>query len=113
MEYNAFVARVKEYEKEGFDRKDAIGKAVKYCRENDILFKFLETNASEVLNMLITEWNWDDALAVRFEDGREEGREEGRQEGREEIAKKALVKGIPVEMIHDITGLDLETIKSL
>jgi hypothetical protein len=33
----------------------------------------LEKNASEVLNMLLTEWNWDDALDVRFEEGREEG----------------------------------------
>ncbi len=26
--------------------------------------------------MLFTEWNWDDALAVRYEEGREEGYEE-------------------------------------
>ena len=26
--------------------------------------------------MLMTEWNWDDALAVRYEEGREEERKE-------------------------------------
>ena len=45
----------------------AIKKAVVYCREHDILKDFLEKNATEVINMLMTEWNWDDALAVRYE----------------------------------------------
>ena len=54
--------------------------------------------------MLITEWNWDDALAVRFE--------EGREEGREAIARNALAKGSSIEYIHDITGLDIATIES-
>jgi predicted transposase YdaD len=57
------------------------------------------------MNMLITEWNWDDALAVRFE--------EGMEKGREEIAQNALAKGLPLDVIHDITGLDIEIIKSL
>ncbi|MDR1507448.1 MAG: hypothetical protein LBI67_10150, partial [Treponema sp.] len=56
---------------------------------NNILKEFLEEHSSEVINMLLTEWNWDDALAVREEEGRQEGREEGREEGlemgREEI----------------------------
>ena len=67
--------------------------------------------------MLITEWNTDDALTVRFEEGLEEGFEKGREEGREEgmeiAAKNALVKGLPIEVIHDITGLDIEAIKRL
>ena len=47
--------------------------AIKYCQKNDILKEFLEYYGSEVLNMLITEWNTEDALAVRFEEGIEEG----------------------------------------
>jgi flagellar biosynthesis/type III secretory pathway protein FliH len=31
--------------------------------------------------MLYTEWNWDDALAVRAEESWQEGREEGLEEG--------------------------------
>ena len=30
-----------------------------------------------------------------------------------EIARKALAKGSPVDFVHDITGLDIETIKQL
>jgi predicted transposase YdaD len=39
--------------------------------------------------------------------------EKGLEEGREEIARNALVKGLPVEMIRDITGLDMETVKNI
>jgi hypothetical protein len=31
--------------------------------------------------MLMKEWNWDDALAVRYREGREEGWERGFDEG--------------------------------
>jgi predicted transposase/invertase (TIGR01784 family) len=42
-----------------------------------------------------------------------EGREEGREEGKLETAKNALSKGLPLETIRDITGLDTETIRNL
>ena len=59
--------------------------------------------------MFLTEWNWDDALAV----SREEGREEGWGERDIVIAQNALAKGLPLELIHDLTGLDVETIERL
>ena len=59
--------------------------------------------------MLTTEWNWDDALAVRYE----EGLEKGIEEGREEVARKALAEGATIEFVQKITGLDVETIKRL
>jgi len=36
-----------------------------------------------------------------------------KREGKLEIAQNALAKGYPIETIHDITGLDIETIKGL
>jgi hypothetical protein len=39
-------------------------------------------------------------------------KEEGREEGREEIAKNALAKGLSPDTIGEITGLDVETIRS-
>jgi hypothetical protein len=108
-EYSAFVDKVREYQKECGDLKDAIKKAVEYCREHDILKEFLEKNATEVINMLMTEWNLDDALAVRFE----EGKEEGRETEREEIARKAIMKGASMEFVKEITDFDDETIRRL
>jgi predicted transposase YdaD len=71
--------------------------------------------------MLTAKFKLSEAKAVWFEEGMEQGRAEGRAEGlesglekgREETARNALVKGLPLETICDITGLDMETIKSL
>jgi len=53
----------------------------------------------------MTEWNWDDALAVRYE--------EGQYNNALEVARNALVKGLTPEFVQRITGLDLDTLKEL
>ena len=37
----------------------------------------------------------------------------GEARGKEDTARKALAEGVPVELVHKITGLDLETIKAM
>ena len=59
--------------------------------------------------MLMTEWNWDDALAVRYE----EGLEDGLEKGREDVARNALAEGASFDFVHKITGLDMETLKNI
>jgi len=103
--YSAFIAKVREYEKGGESKKGAIIKAARYCREHDILTNFLKNNASGVINMLMTEWRMEDALAVRFE--------EGKEEGREIVAENALKQGLPLDVIRAITGLDESVIKDI
>jgi hypothetical protein len=103
--YSVFVGKVREYEKESNDLKAAMKQAISYCLAHDILKDFFHQNSTEVMNMLMTEWNWDDALAVRFE--------EGREEGLIETARKALASGATAEFVHNITGLDMETIQNL
>ena len=49
---------------------------------------FLTDNSSEVENMLLTDWNWDEAMEV----AKEEAREEGKEEKAFNIAKKLLAK---------------------
>jgi len=113
-EYSIFVAKVNEYLQKFNDKEKAIEEAIKYCVKNDILREFLETHGSEVLNMLLEEWNIDDAKEVWQEEAREEGREEGLMKGREEssltIARNLLLKGSTLEFVQEITGLDPETI---
>jgi hypothetical protein len=107
--YSAFVGKVRWFEKEGAGKEAAMKKTVEYCRKHDFLREFLEKNSTEVINMLMTEWNWDDALAVRYEDGITAGMEKNRNE----VARNALAKGLPLEVIREITGLDMESIKNL
>ena len=111
--YSLFVGKVQECEREGLSRDEAVKKAIGYCLDHDILKVFFEENATEVMNMLLTEWNLEEAKQVWFEEGREEGLEKGLEEGLEKAARNALAKGSSIEYVHDITGLDKETIKNL
>jgi predicted transposase/invertase (TIGR01784 family) len=108
--YCAFIEKVREYGKEGYSLEEAIRKAVIYCCDHDILKEFLEKNALEVMTVFLTaEWNLEDAKQVWYE----EGMEKGREEGREETARNALAQGLSIEIVQKITGLDMETVKSL
>jgi predicted transposase/invertase (TIGR01784 family) len=116
-EYSRFIAKSYEYLKEIGDRKKAVEETVKYCLKHDIIREFLETHASEVSNMLITEWNMEEAREVWQEEAREEGLEQGLEKGREqektEIAKNLLDMQLPIEQVQKATGLPMEVIQKL
>ena len=116
-EYSAFVAKARAYEKELGSMKKGIKEAVKYCEKHDILKEFIRLHGTEVLGMLYAEWNMDDALAVRYEEGREEGLTEGIAEGHAneklQIARNLLAEDSTPDFVQKITGLDLETIEEL
>ncbi|MCL2793453.1 MAG: hypothetical protein FWD87_10245, partial [Spirochaetaceae bacterium] len=123
-EYSLFIAKIHYYWEELGDLEEAIKSAIKYCYSHDILREYLEIHGSEVLNMILTEWNTDDAIAFAREEGREEGLEKGREEGleiglekgREEkrtIARNLLAKGSTPEFVQEITGLSPNEIKKL
>ena len=63
------------------------------------------------------QWDYASAMNSARREGMEEGMEKGREEGMEkrstEVACNALAKGIPAELVCDITGLDMDTIASL
>jgi predicted transposase YdaD len=123
--YSIFIDKVREYEKELGNLEGALKKAVEYCVKGNILKDFLESHSKEVFNMLFTEWNQEEALEYRYNEGREEGLETGREEGleagreegleagREEAAKNFLAMGIEIEKVAQGTGLSLEIVKEL
>jgi hypothetical protein len=108
-EYSAFVAKARAFLKELGNREEAVKEAVKHCRKHGILKEFLKLHVAEVLGMLFTEWNLDDAIAV----AREEALEDGLEKGKLEIARNLLTEGSTPEFVQKITGLDLETIAGL
>jgi len=90
--YSELIAEVNK-NRETMDLGDAIVAAIKSCIERGILVYFLEKYASEVLNMLTTEWNWDDAKEVWQEEAREDGIVIGTAIGEERGEKKGVEKG--------------------
>jgi hypothetical protein len=105
--YTAFVMKMRELEGKELGRKGAMEGAVKWCIANGILKEFLERHGSEVVNMLMAEWNLEDALVVE----REEGREEGREEDREETVKNLLEFGMSAEQISRALKLPLDVVR--
>ena len=108
-DYSTLVGKVKEGIRLGLSRRDAIRRAVKFCLDHGIMGNYLVEHSEEVFNMLALEWNMDDALAARFE----EGREEGRDEGIEAVAINMLRSGMTEEKIQELTQLSFERIQEL
>jgi hypothetical protein len=92
-DYAAFVAIVGGYEAEGMPRTEAVEKAVHVCSKDGIMETYLEMRGSEVRNMIITEWDNDEAVRVAREEGIEIGLEKGLEKGRAEGEAKGLEKG--------------------
>jgi len=75
----------------------------------DLILRRLNVFGTKINSMLLTEWNTEDAKEVWYEEGREEGREEGIVL----TARNALAKGISLNVVRDITGLDIEAIERI
>ena len=78
-EYSQFVAATREHMIEEEDMQDALNKAVDDCIERGILKEFLLKNRSEVLGMLLEEFDKEKYERTLRSEGREEGIKEGIQ----------------------------------
>jgi predicted transposase/invertase (TIGR01784 family) len=103
--YSMFIDKIREYQKKIKTLEKAFKSAIKYCIENNILKDYLEAHASEVLNMLLDDWNQDEYVEVRCE--------EAREEEKLIIAKNLLSEGSTPEFVQRITGLSLEQIEEI
>ena len=81
-EYSWFIQRIRNYLSDGWGRDNAITQAVQDCLDNGIMTEFMQEHGSEAVNMLYTQWNWDDAMEVEREEAYEEGKIAGMAEGK-------------------------------
>jgi hypothetical protein len=105
--YAVFVGQIREYQKAGQQLDDAIKSAIDYCLANGILVEYLKKNASEVRNMIFTEFNLEEAKEVWFEEGIEKGIEKGKLE----TARAMFAEGDSLEKIARVTEIPLKTLK--
>ena len=108
-DYSTLVGKVKEGINLGLSQHDAISRAVKFCIDNGLMKGYLEFNAQEVLNMLALEWNMDNALHARFQDGLQQGE----NLKAEAVAIKLIRRGRPLQEIQEDTDLPMERIHQL
>ena len=80
-EYSWFIQRVKDYIALELPLDDAITKAIEACRAAGILVDFLQEYGSEVYNMLFKQFDVEEALEYRYNEGVEDGLERGIEQG--------------------------------
>jgi predicted transposase/invertase (TIGR01784 family) len=122
--YEEFIAAVRENHK-SMSLKEAVRVAIRSCVGSNILVEFLTEHGSEVENMLFHEWNWDEALEVRYDEGvtvgeargiaigKEEGITIGETKGLLQTARKMKTKGFNTAVICEITGLSEAEVEGL
>lgn len=110
-EYSGFVEIARECLKS--DPESGLEAAVKRCIKENILAEYLKRKSSEVINMLMEEYSYQDDL----EENRREAREEGREEGSmlkliKQVCKK-LAKGQDAAAIADALEEDESEIQRI
>jgi hypothetical protein len=99
--YAEFVAEVRGNERT-MPLAPAVAAAIRRCVKDGILADFFKEHGSEVMNMLLEEWNLDEAQEAWFEEGWEKGREEGRNQ-----ILELIKQGYTTEQIASkLTGYD-------
>jgi len=104
--YTTCIAKIREYEKE-YTLEESIKKAIKYCVDNDLEREYFKRNSSEVMNMLMGEFNLDEYTEVLLKKGKKEGIEEGIKRGEKKGKKE--VQDYILNLIEQ--GLSREEIK--
>ena len=61
--------------------KSAINEAIRECIDRGILAEYLKRKGSEVENMLIAEYSYEEDIQVKQQEAEQQGRTKGRQEG--------------------------------
>ena len=73
---------------------------------------FLTEHASEVENMLFTEWDWNEAMKIEREEALEEGLTQGRAEGRKEIIL-SLLDSLNAEQIASMLKMPISEVQQI
>ena len=102
-EYSQFISTVRKYSEE----EGAIKKAIKECIEKGILADYLKRKGSEVENMLIAEYSYEEDIQVKQEEARQEGILQGIQQG---VQQGLILSGKIFQTVREIPDLTNEQI---
>jgi hypothetical protein len=112
-DYAVFVSMVEDHRASGLTLDEAITKTIRECKKRGIMRAYLESRGSEVLNMLLTEWNMEDALRVAREEEREIGERIGEKRAAYTYATRMKSAGLDIKIIVECTGLKPEEVEKL
>lgn len=108
-EYSAFIQKIRDHLGEGEPRDRAIERAMKDCLSEGIMADFIHAHGSEVINMIFTEFNMEDALEVRGEEQFAEGKAAGTAEGKADeirIIRRKFSRGLSAQETAGLLELE-------
>ena len=79
-EYAVFVARVRESLKSGGDLEDAVRRAIADCIREGILADILAEHSEEVVEMFLTDYDFEEHMKLERKEKFAEGKAEGKAE---------------------------------
>lgn len=106
-EYSWFIQQVRDYLTDGWSRDSAVVQAVQDCLDEGIMAEFMREHGTEAVNMLYTQWNWDDAMAVEREEAYEDGKTAGKIEG-ENIGDLKRSRQAILDLLEDMGEIPQE-----
>ena len=112
-EYSWFIQRIKDYQQAAYDRDTAFKLAIQDCINAGIFADFVQKHGSEAVNMLFTQFNMDDALAVRYREGFEDGEERGMMLKQIEVVLRKIQKGKSAEIAAEELEEPLENVEKI
>ena len=110
-QYSNFIELVREAIASG--EENPLTKAISKALKLGFLSDYLARKATEVENMLMTEYDYDTDIAVQREEAFNEGVSQGTEQAKIETARNLLIEGLSVEQVARCTGLPLEKVKEL
>ena len=108
-QYATLVDKIKDGIKRGLDVENSIIEAVNWCIANDVLKDYLVRHKSEVIGMVLTEY--DEKKHIKNE--KQISWEEGQEVTRLEVATEMLKKRFSLDDIIDISKLPKEKVISI
>lgn len=102
-EYSQFVSTVRKYS----DEESAIKKAILECIDRGILADYLKRKGSEVENMLIAEYSYEEDIQVKQQEARQEGILQGIQQG---VQQGLILSGKIFQAVRKIPDITNEQI---
>ena len=112
-EYSQFIDAVRA----NTDGEDPIKKAIEECIDRGILVEYLERKGSEVRNMLIAEYSYEEDIKVKQEEAKQEGISQGLSQGLsqgiERMIENALTTTKSIKQTASILRVDENKVRRI
>lgn len=112
-EYSWFIQHIKDYMVQEKNLDKALKRTIEDCEREGIMVDFVRKHGSEAVNMLFTQWNLEDALEVRYEEGLEDGEEKGKMLKLIHQVMQKLQKGKSLEQIADEVEESIDLVEKI